>query len=133
MKLDGTSESADRLARAITEPFCVDLVLRNPLDAEVNLANFTVVVRDSTSDDPSSSKGFLEVEVVDDIVLNPREIRTVSASFPSLDKSKTDLNSFTVGSHHGEIESGRYTDHLACHLRFYLSPPLQGVPCFPWS
>jgi hypothetical protein len=59
------------------ETFFVDLVLRNPLDAELNLSNVTIVVKESHSDDASSSKSFLDVEVVEDVTLGPRESRTV--------------------------------------------------------
>lgn len=65
------------------ETFWVDLVLRNPLDAEVNLTNFTITVRDALSDDPESSKAFVEIEVIDEIVLGSRETRTVRSSHAS--------------------------------------------------
>ncbi|KAJ7900204.1 ER-golgi trafficking TRAPP I complex 85 kDa subunit-domain-containing protein [Mycena olivaceomarginata] len=61
----------------LSETFFVDLVLRNPLDAEVNLSNVTIVVEESHSGDASSSKSFLDVEVVEDLTLGPRESRTV--------------------------------------------------------
>jgi hypothetical protein len=61
----------------LPETFFVDLVLRNPLDAELNLSNVTIVVKESHSDDASSSKSFLDVEVVEDVTLGPRESRTV--------------------------------------------------------
>lgn len=68
----------------VTETFFVDLVLRNPLDVEVNLSNVTIVVEESRSDDPSTSKPFLDVEVVEDIVLAPRESRTVRLHYQFL-------------------------------------------------
>jgi hypothetical protein len=61
----------------ITEPFWIDLVLRNPLDAEVNLANMTVVLQQSSVQECSSADGFVEVEVVDNVVLAPKESQTV--------------------------------------------------------
>ncbi|KAJ6621602.1 ER-golgi trafficking TRAPP I complex 85 kDa subunit-domain-containing protein [Mycena sp. CBHHK59/15] len=60
---------------SVDETFCVDLVLQNPLDAEVNLSNFTIVVQDSNAS--------LDVEVVEDVVLGPRESRTVPITVKS--------------------------------------------------
>ncbi|KAJ7630805.1 ER-golgi trafficking TRAPP I complex 85 kDa subunit-domain-containing protein [Roridomyces roridus] len=56
------------------ETFHVDLVLRNPLGTEVNLSNLTIVVEEKNG---SSSTSFVDVEVLDDITLGPRESRTV--------------------------------------------------------
>jgi trafficking protein particle complex subunit 8 len=61
----------------ITETFWIDLVLRNPLDAEVNLSNVTVILQESNARDSSSTNGFVDVELVDNVVLAPRESRTV--------------------------------------------------------
>lgn len=54
------------------------MVLRNPLDVEVNLSALTVGVREEKSENASSSKSFVQVEVVDDVFLGPKESRTVS-------------------------------------------------------
>ncbi|KAJ7654956.1 ER-golgi trafficking TRAPP I complex 85 kDa subunit-domain-containing protein [Mycena polygramma] len=61
----------------VDETFFVDLVLRNPLDVEVNLSKVTVIVEETPSENASTSKSFLDVEVVEDITLGPRESRTV--------------------------------------------------------
>jgi hypothetical protein len=61
----------------ITENFWVDLVLRNPLDVDVNLSNLTVTVQASDSNPASDASESLEVEVIDDIHLNALESRTV--------------------------------------------------------
>ncbi|KAF8898889.1 ER-golgi trafficking TRAPP I complex 85 kDa subunit-domain-containing protein [Infundibulicybe gibba] len=63
---------------AVGEMFWVDLVLRNPLDTEVNLSNLTVVVKEkSTGDSPSLSTQFVQVGVVQDLVLGANELHTV--------------------------------------------------------
>ncbi|KAJ7038336.1 ER-golgi trafficking TRAPP I complex 85 kDa subunit-domain-containing protein [Mycena alexandri] len=66
---------------AVDETFFVDLVLRNPLDAEVNLSDLTIIVEESK--DASTSKTFLDVEIVEDITLGPRESRTVPIAVKS--------------------------------------------------
>jgi hypothetical protein len=43
------------------------------LDTEVNLANLTVVVEDQT--EPAGD--FVEVEIINDVILGAREMRTV--------------------------------------------------------
>ncbi len=51
----------------------MDLVMQNPLDAEINLTNVTLVV---TASDPSSSAlpdEFVEVETIKEITLGPKE------------------------------------------------------------
>ncbi|THV07645.1 hypothetical protein K435DRAFT_825459 [Dendrothele bispora CBS 962.96] len=67
----------------VDETFWVDLVIRNPLEVEVNLSNLTIGVQESTSESPSSSKAFVEVETIDKVVLGPREMRTIPISVRS--------------------------------------------------
>ncbi|KAJ7293446.1 ER-golgi trafficking TRAPP I complex 85 kDa subunit-domain-containing protein [Mycena rebaudengoi] len=67
----------------VDEIFCIDLVLRNPLDAEVNLSKLTIVVRESEPEDASSSKSHLDIEVLEDVTLSPRESRTVPITVKS--------------------------------------------------
>ncbi|KAG6818052.1 hypothetical protein H0H87_009207 [Tephrocybe sp. NHM501043] len=62
---------------SVNERFWVDLVVRNPLDTEVNLSNLTLTVREADAKDPSPSTSFIEVEVIDDVVLGAKESRTV--------------------------------------------------------
>ncbi|KDQ63410.1 hypothetical protein JAAARDRAFT_169218 [Jaapia argillacea MUCL 33604] len=62
------------------EVFWVDLVLENPLDVELTLTNLTITVHDAKSSNTDSSSDFVEVEVLDEIVLNPRESRTIPIS-----------------------------------------------------
>jgi trafficking protein particle complex subunit 8 len=61
------------------ERFWVDVVLRNPLDAEVNLSNVTLVIKEDGSL-ASGESAVVDVEVVD-IVLSARETRTVGLSY----------------------------------------------------
>ncbi|OBZ79321.1 hypothetical protein A0H81_00967 [Grifola frondosa] len=65
---------------AVDEAFWIDLVLRNPLDVEVTLSGLTVRVKDTSSEDPDSIAEFVEVEVIDDIILGARDTRTIPVS-----------------------------------------------------
>lgn len=70
------------LNSTLAETFWVDLVVRNPLDAELNLVNLTLVVRDVNGSQPEDqSDPLVDVEVVEDVVLAPRESRIVSPFF----------------------------------------------------
>ncbi|EMD42167.1 hypothetical protein CERSUDRAFT_90771 [Gelatoporia subvermispora B] len=62
---------------AIGETFWVDLVLRNPLDVEMVLSGFTVAVKEAGSEDNNPAEDLAEVEVIDDIILGAKEIRTI--------------------------------------------------------
>ncbi|KAI0361180.1 hypothetical protein OH77DRAFT_1417397 [Trametes cingulata] len=62
---------------AVNETFWVDLVLRNPLDAEVTLSGLTVAVRDASANDAEMNPDFVEVEVIDDVVLGAKDTRTI--------------------------------------------------------
>ncbi|XP_006454644.1 hypothetical protein AGABI2DRAFT_182617 [Agaricus bisporus var. bisporus H97] len=63
----------------IGESFWVDLVVRNPLDAELNLANLTLVVRDMNGTQPDDeSHPLVDVDVIEDVFLSPLESRIIS-------------------------------------------------------
>ncbi|KAI1793952.1 ER-golgi trafficking TRAPP I complex 85 kDa subunit-domain-containing protein [Ganoderma leucocontextum] len=62
---------------AVDEMFWVDLVLRNPLDVEVSLSALTVTVRESPSKGEDTAQDFVQVEVVDDVTLGPKDTRTI--------------------------------------------------------
>lgn len=62
------------------EAFWVDLVVHNPFDSEVNLSNLTVVVA-RPADSPDWTSDLVNVEVLDEIVLGPKETRTVSIGY----------------------------------------------------
>ena len=67
-------------ANIIVELFWVDLVVQNPLDAVINLSNVTLVVQES---DPSSSarvEDLVEVEVIKEVTIGPKEAITVRVS-----------------------------------------------------
>ena len=51
----------------------MDLVLQNPLDAEVNLSNLTLIVQASDSTDD-----LVEIEVIKEVTLGAKEIISVS-------------------------------------------------------
>ena len=55
----------------------MDLVVHNPFNSEVNLSDLTVVVAEPTNS-PDWNPNLVDVEVLDEIVLDPRETRTVS-------------------------------------------------------
>ncbi|KAF9462100.1 ER-golgi trafficking TRAPP I complex 85 kDa subunit-domain-containing protein [Collybia nuda] len=59
----------------VNDVFWVDLVLQNPLDTEVNLSNVTILVQ--TSNTGPSQEDFLEVGIIDDVVLSAKELHTV--------------------------------------------------------
>ncbi|KAJ7596891.1 ER-golgi trafficking TRAPP I complex 85 kDa subunit-domain-containing protein [Mycena floridula] len=83
-KASGVKEGLTKSGKAsVDETFWVDLVLRNPLNVEVNLTNLTVVVQDSSVDGSSSSTSFVEVEVVDDVMLGAKETRILPISIRS--------------------------------------------------
>jgi len=60
------------------ETFWIDLVLFNPLEVDVNLANLTVVVQEADSLDSSSLPVCVELETVHEITLAAKELLTVS-------------------------------------------------------
>mgnify|MGYP007124449314 CR=1 FL=1 len=62
------------------ELFWVDLALTNPLSAEVNLGNVTLVVEKQGKDDDADFA--LDVEIVKEVILGPRETRVVSSLIP---------------------------------------------------
>ncbi|KAH9858208.1 ER-golgi trafficking TRAPP I complex 85 kDa subunit-domain-containing protein [Lenzites betulinus] len=68
---------------AVNENFWVDVALRNPLDVEVTLTRLTVSVREVSAKDADAAPDFVEVEVVDDVVLGPKDTRTIPISVKS--------------------------------------------------
>uniref|UniRef100_A0A0W0FGI2 Uncharacterized protein n=1 Tax=Moniliophthora roreri TaxID=221103 RepID=A0A0W0FGI2_MONRR len=83
-KSRGISESLIKDYKvSLDETFYVDLILRNPYQVEINLANLTVVVREPNAEDPSSSKIFVQAEILDNVTIRPRETRTVPIAVKS--------------------------------------------------
>ncbi|KAI0348507.1 hypothetical protein BDW22DRAFT_1350734 [Trametopsis cervina] len=69
---------------AVNEPFWFDLVLRNPLNVEINLSRLSLVVRDAKSAGDESTLDYIEVEVLDDVTLGAKETRTIPVSIKCL-------------------------------------------------
>ncbi|KIK70846.1 hypothetical protein GYMLUDRAFT_235261 [Collybiopsis luxurians FD-317 M1] len=67
----------------VNEPFWIDLVLKNPLDVDITLTSLTIEVQETDGHDPSSSKSDIEVEVVDNVTIGAKEIRTIPISVRS--------------------------------------------------
>jgi hypothetical protein len=55
----------------------VDLVVHNPFNTEVNLSELTVIVTGIPSSSEWSPE-LVDVEILDDIILDPKETRTVN-------------------------------------------------------
>ncbi|TBU62053.1 ER-golgi trafficking TRAPP I complex 85 kDa subunit-domain-containing protein [Dichomitus squalens] len=76
-----TPRSKEKLGKsgkaAVNETFWVDLVLRNPLDVEVSLSALTVTVREASSLDEDTTRDFVQVEVIEDVSLGPKDTRTI--------------------------------------------------------
>ncbi|KAI0830719.1 ER-golgi trafficking TRAPP I complex 85 kDa subunit-domain-containing protein [Trametes gibbosa] len=68
---------------AVNENFWVDVALRNPLDVEVTLTRLTVTVREASAEEADAAPDFVEVDIVDDIVLGPKDTRTIPVSVKS--------------------------------------------------
>ncbi|KAI0778588.1 ER-golgi trafficking TRAPP I complex 85 kDa subunit-domain-containing protein [Trametes elegans] len=68
---------------AVNETFWVDLVLRNPLDVEVVLSGLTVSLRDSSAKDADANPDGVEVEVIEDVALGPKDTRTIPIAVKS--------------------------------------------------
>ncbi|RPD64974.1 hypothetical protein L227DRAFT_571426 [Lentinus tigrinus ALCF2SS1-6] len=62
---------------AVDETFWVDLVVRNPLEVEVSLSTLTVVAQEASADNAGTASEAVEVEVIDDVVLGPKDTRTI--------------------------------------------------------
>ena len=56
----------------------MDLVVHNPFNAEVNLSELTVVVTGVPSSGSEWTPELVDVEILDDIILDPNETRTVN-------------------------------------------------------
>jgi hypothetical protein len=57
----------------LPELFWMDLIMENPLDAEINVSNVTLVVNENLA----SAGDFLEVEVIKDVTLGPHASTSV--------------------------------------------------------
>jgi len=116
----------------ISETFWLDLVLRNPLDAEVNLSNLTLTVKESNSEDPCSSKAYIEVELIDDLVLGAKELRTVRQKFSVIQCNALTLAS-SPDSYLCQIKASRVANDYSRYIRLSLPSPFDGVSLLPRS
>ena len=57
----------------------MDLVVHNPFNTEVNLSELTVIVTGLPSGS-EWSRELVDVEILDEIILDPKETRTVNAA-----------------------------------------------------
>ena len=57
----------------LPELFWMDLIIENPLDAEINVSNVTLVVNENLA----SADDFIEVEVVKEVTLGPHASTSV--------------------------------------------------------
>jgi hypothetical protein len=112
----------------IAETFWIDLVLRNPLDAEINLSNMTVIVQESNTRDSSSAGAFADVELVDDVVLAPKESRMVRKCPEIL----RDISNGCVGSDMCQVAAAGLSDDNSRHLRISFPSSLDGGAFLSW-
>ena len=94
------------------ETFWIDLVLFNPLEAEVNLANLTIVVQEAGSLD-SSFPVYVELETVHEITLAGKEILTVSTRTRQLFQAQ---NSKSPGAYTSQVKPSRISDFHPCNI-----------------
>ncbi|PPQ67072.1 hypothetical protein CVT25_005673 [Psilocybe cyanescens] len=71
------------------ELFWVDLIMHNPLDAEINLSNVTLVV-EATTVASEPAEDFVEVEIIKEVILSAKGTITVPISLRA--KQSTALN-----------------------------------------
>ncbi|KDQ30937.1 hypothetical protein PLEOSDRAFT_1027421, partial [Pleurotus ostreatus PC15] len=64
----------------VNETFWVDVVIENPLDAEISLSNLSITAQDSANQD---SANHIEAEVVTEIILAPLENQTIPIALKS--------------------------------------------------
>ncbi|KIM47871.1 hypothetical protein M413DRAFT_211893 [Hebeloma cylindrosporum] len=67
---------------SMCELFWMDLIMQNPLDAEINLSNVTLVVNENLSN-PASADDFIEVEVIKEVTIGPQASISVPISLKS--------------------------------------------------
>lgn len=95
----------------LPELFWIDLKMQNPLDAEINLSNVTLVVNENLSN-PSSADDFIEVEVIKEVTISPQS--SISVRVPPIKVYST--NHYPLGSNFTEIESTCQIEHNSCQI-----------------
>jgi len=104
----GKGSSTDLL---LLELFWMDLIMQNPLDAEINLSNVTLVVNENWSNS-ASADDFIEVEVIKDVTIGPQS--SISVRVPLIGVYLT--NHYPLGSNFTEIESTCQIEHNSCQI-----------------
>jgi hypothetical protein len=95
----------------LPELFWMDLIMQNPLDAEINLSNVTLVVNGHLSD-PASADDFIEVEVIKEVTIGPQS--SISVRVPAIKVYST--NHYPLGSNFTKIESTCQVEHNSCQI-----------------
>ncbi|KAG7099059.1 hypothetical protein E1B28_000934 [Marasmius oreades] len=106
---------------SVNETFWIDLVVRNPLHVEVNLANLTLDIQEAGSTTPSSSTSFIETEVLSNVTLHPREMRTI----PIAVKSTKATSLIITHAHYDFLSLLPNTESLSFRGRRLHSTPAQ--------
>jgi len=104
----GKGSSTDLL---LLELFWMDLIMQNPLDAEISLSNVTLVVNENWSNS-ASADDFIEVEVIKDVTIGPQS--SISVRVPLIGVYLT--NHYPLGSNFTEIESTCQIEHNSCQI-----------------
>ena len=104
------------------ETFWVDLRIYNPLDSEITLGDLTVVVE-------------AETEVIDEVMLNPKEMRLVCCYIPSAMCSGklAHLSNRTPGPNRGHTPLIWLLNNSLCAIPFSLSITDHGATFDPRS
>lgn len=109
----GKEGLVDRKKACTGELIWVDLVLRNPLDAELNLTEISIVVHEKSGAELTLANAFVEVQTIDEVILGPRESRTIPVSLKSQRATSLVITSATYNF----LSYLRSTEHLASRGR----------------
>ena len=105
------------MTESYVEAFWVDLVVHNPFDSEVNLSDLKVIVT-GPPNSPDLDPDLVDVEMLDEIVLDPRETRTVSAV--SYIRQQAMVVIFAIKD--SVVNTGKTTNDVANHRCFIFLP-----------
>ena len=99
--------------------------MRNPLDAEVNLSNLTVTVRETSSTEEAAAMAYVDVEIIDDIILGAKETRTVGLPYLSF----VTFTHVYLDTRVDHIVMPWVFDHHSCDLPVPFPSSRLGVSC----
>ncbi|KAF8973873.1 ER-golgi trafficking TRAPP I complex 85 kDa subunit-domain-containing protein [Flammula alnicola] len=71
--------------------FWIDLIMQNPLDAEINLSNVTLIVQETQLSGSDSIDDFVEIEVIKEVTLAPKASSLVPISLKSKRPAKLSI------------------------------------------